>query len=104
KVRPPTGTCQLPVNVRFVEGRPVISGYAAKAGETSGMKPGDIITELDGVAIAKLMERWTRYYAASNEASRLRDIALQMTRGECGKATLRLRRNNVAIEIGSERV
>jgi C-terminal processing protease CtpA/Prc len=104
KVRPPTGTCQLPVNVRFVEGRPVISGYAAKAGETSGIKPGDIVTELDGVAIAKLMERWPRYYAASNEAARLRDIALQMTRGECGKATLRLRRNNAAIEISSERV
>ena len=104
KVRPPTGACQLPVNVRFVEGRPVISGYAAKAGETSGMKPGDIITELDGVAIAKLMECWKRYYAASNEASQLRDIALQMTRGECGKATIRLSRNNAAIEISSERV
>jgi C-terminal processing protease CtpA/Prc len=104
RVRPPTGTCQLPVNVRFIEGSPVISGYAGKAGETSGMKPGDIITKLDGVAIAKLMERWTRYYAASNEAVRLRDIALQMTRGECGKAMMRVRRNNDTIEISSERV
>jgi C-terminal processing protease CtpA/Prc len=104
KVRPPTGACQLPVNVRFVEGSPVISGYAAKAGETSGMKPGDIITELDGVAIAKLMERWTRYYAASNEAARLRDIGLQMTRGECGKATIRVSRNDAAIDISSERI
>ncbi|HKR11327.1 MAG TPA: S41 family peptidase [Pyrinomonadaceae bacterium] len=104
RVRPPTGTCQLPVNVRFVEGRPVISGYSGKAGETSGMKPGDIITELDGVTIAKLLERWSRYYAASNEPTRLRDIAMQMTRGECGKATVRVSRNNAAIEISSERV
>ena len=104
RVRPPTGACQLPVNVRFIERRPVISGYAGKAGETSGIKPGDIITELDGVAIAKLMERWTRYYAASNEAARLRDIALQMTRGECGKAMIRVSRNNATIEISSERV
>jgi C-terminal processing protease CtpA/Prc len=104
RVRPPTGACQLPVTIRFIEGRPVISGYAGKAGETSGMKPGDIITELDGVAIAKLMERWTRYYAASNEAARLRDIAFQMTRGECGKASIRINRNNAAMEISSERV
>ena len=103
-VRPPTGACQLPVNVRFIEGRPVISSYAGKAGETSGMKPGDIITELDGVTIAKLMERWTQYYAASNEPTRLRDIAFQMTRGECGKATIRVSRSNAEIAISSERV
>src|SRR6185295_6199202 len=104
KVRPPTGACQLPVNVRFIEGRPVISGYAGQVGESSGMKPGDIITALDGVAIAKLMERWTPYYAASNEPTRLRDIAMQMTRGECGKATISVSRNNSAIEISAERV
>jgi C-terminal processing protease CtpA/Prc len=104
KVRPPSGACQLPVSVRFIEGRPVITGYAGKTGETSGMKPGDIITELDGVPIAKLIERWTPYYAASNEPTRQRDIAMQMTRGECGKATMRVSRNDSAIEINAERV
>ncbi len=104
RVRPPTGACQIPVNVRFVEGRPVISGYAGQAGETSGMKHGDIITELDGVSVAKLMERWRPYYAASNESARLRDIGFQMTRGECGKARIRVDRNNVALEISSERI
>ena len=104
KVRPPTGACQLPVNVRFVERRPVIWSYAGKAGETSGMKPGDVITDLDGVPVANLLERWKRYYAASNEAARLRDIARQMTRGECGKATIRVNRDSAAMEISSERV
>jgi C-terminal processing protease CtpA/Prc len=103
-VRPPTGACQLPVNVRFIEGRPVISGYTGQVGETSGMKPGDVITELDGVAVPKLVERWTRYYAASNEPTRLRDIGLQFTRGDCGKTTVRVRRNNAAMEISVERV
>jgi C-terminal processing protease CtpA/Prc len=103
-VRPPTGACQLPVNVRFVEGRPVISGYAGPIGESSGMKTGDVITALDGVAVPKLMERWKRYYAASNEPTRLRDIALQMTRGDCGRTTVRVRRSDAAIEISVERV
>ena len=104
RVRPPTGDCQLPVNVRFVEGRPVISGYAGQVGESSGMKPGDVITELDGVAVSKLVERWKRYYAASNEPTRLRDIARQMTRGDCGKSSIRVSRNNGAVEISAERV
>jgi C-terminal processing protease CtpA/Prc len=103
-VRPPTGQCQLPVNVRFIEGVPVISGYAGPIGETSGMKPGDVITDLDGVAVAKLMDRWRPYYAASNEPTRLRDIAFQMTRGDCGKTTIRIKRNSSAIEISAERV
>ena len=104
KIRPPAGDCQLPVSVRFIEGRPVIAGYAGKVGETSGMKPGDVITELDGVAIAKLIGSWSRYYAASNEPTRLRDIGMQMTRGECGKVMLRVSRNNSAIYISAERV
>ena len=104
EVRPPTGTCQLPVNVRFIEGRPVITGYAAQVGETSGMKPGDVITEVDGMAVEKLIDRWKPYYAASNEPTRLRDIALQMTRGACGKTAIRIRRNNDAMEISAERV
>src|SRR6185369_12922602 len=103
-VRPPTATCQLPVNVRFVEGVPVISSYAGPAGETSGLKLGDVITELDGVAVAKLVDRWKPYYAASNEPTRLRDIGLQMTRGDCGKATIRIKRNDAAMEISAERV
>jgi C-terminal processing protease CtpA/Prc len=103
-IRPPTGTCQLPVNVRFIEGLPVISGYAGQVGETSGFKRGDVITELDGVPVAKLMDQWKPYYAASNEPTRLRDIARQLTRGECGKTTIGIRRNNAAMEISAERV
>jgi C-terminal processing protease CtpA/Prc len=103
-VRPPTGTCQLPVNVRFVEGVPVVSSYAGPAGETGGFKRGDVITTLDGVAIAKLIDQWKPYYAASNEPTRLRDIARQMTRGECGKTAIGIKRNNAAMEISAERV
>jgi C-terminal processing protease CtpA/Prc len=103
-VRPPTGACQLPVNVRFIEDLPVISGYIGQVGETSGLKLGDVVMELDGVAVAKLMERWKPYYAASNEPTQLRDIARQMTRGDCGKTTIRIRRDNAAMGLTVERV
>jgi len=104
EVRPPTGACQLPVNVRFVEGVPVITEFAAQVGETSGLKRGDVITALDGVPSAKLVNQWKPYYAASNEPTRLRDIARQMTRGNCGKTTIGIKRDNSAIEISADRV
>ena len=103
-VRPPTGACQLPVNVRFIEGQPVIASYAGQVGETSGLKRGDVITELNGMPVAKLIDQWKPYYAASNEPTRMRDIAFQMTRGDCGKTTLRIRRNNASLEVSAERV
>jgi C-terminal processing protease CtpA/Prc len=50
------------------------------------------------------MDQWKPYYAASNEPTRLRDIARQMTRGDCGKTTINIKRSNIATEISTERV
>jgi hypothetical protein len=105
-VRPPVGACQLPVLVRFVGDRPVVAGYtAAEAGKATGLKAGDAILELDGVPVSKLIEEWSPYYAASNEPTRLRDIARAMTKGDCGPAKVRIRRETAEpIEIATARV
>lgn len=103
-VRPPVGACQLPVNMRFIENRAVVAGYSAEAGKASGLRPGDIITELDGVPVSQLVESWAPYYGASNEPTRLRDIALSMTRGECGEATLRALREGEELSLKARRL
>ena len=54
----------------------------------TGLQTGDIVSAIDGVAVTELLERWSKYYAASNEPTRLRDIARSMTRGDCGAAAL----------------
>ena len=55
--RPPTGKCQLPVNVRFVENVQVISEFqSADLTNRGELKIGDVITELDGVPVSKLVE------------------------------------------------
>jgi C-terminal processing protease CtpA/Prc len=105
EVRPPVGKCQVPVKVRFVENSPVVAGFAAtEAATTSGLKIGDVIAELDGVPVPKLMENWTPYYADSNEAARLRDIAAFMTRGACGESSIGVRREGQDIKLKTERV
>ena len=102
--RPPMGTCQLPVEVRFAEDRAVVSGFLNDAGKASGLKPGDVILRLDGVPVSKLVETWSPYYAASNEPTRLRDIARSITRGNCGEAALSLRREGEDLELKAQRV
>ena len=103
--RPPLGECQLPVNVRFVDGLAVISGFStADPNSLTELKVGDAITELDGVPVGKLLESWKPYYPASNDSARLRDIARSMTRGGCGESGIRIRRGNQELVLKVQRV
>jgi hypothetical protein len=106
KIRPPVGDCQLPVNVRFIENRAVVTGYlATEAAKETGLMLGDILTEFDGVPVAKLIEAWTPYYAASNDSAQLRDIARSMTRGPCGELNAHvLREGHDDVQLKTKRV
>ena len=104
-VRPPVGNCQLPVNVRFVEGLAVISGFSpADSSNHTEMKIGDVITELDAVPVGKLVESWKPYYSASNDVARLRDIGRSMTRGECGESNIGVRREGQELKLRVQRI
>jgi C-terminal processing protease CtpA/Prc len=103
-VRPPVGACQIPVGIRFVQNKPVITGFSSEAAKTMGIQPGDIIDALDGAAVSKLIETWTPYYADSNEAARQRDLAQSMTRGSCGSVAVRVLRDGKPVEVTATRV
>jgi len=103
--RPPVGNCQLPVSIRFIDQVPVISGLvSADQNNSTELKVGDVITELDGVSVAKLVERWKPYYAASNDAARLLGIGRTMTRGDCGESNVTVRRENQELKLKITRV
>jgi C-terminal processing protease CtpA/Prc len=105
RVRPPTGDCQLPVSMRFIENSAVVSAYTpAEAGKATGLRTGDIVTDLDGVPVPKLVESWAQYYAASNEPTRMGDIARSMTRGVCGQVKVGVRRQSETLEIAAARL
>jgi len=104
-VRPPTGDCQIPVNVRFIEGKAVVTSYAsAESGPASGLKIGDEVASVDGVPVSALVRNWARYYAASNDAARSRDIASQMLRGSCGEVALNVSRESGEFPIKTARL
>jgi hypothetical protein len=104
-VRPPTGECQFPVTVRYVENQPVIYDYIIpKAAQESGLAIGDVITELDGVPVKKLVEEWKPYYTGSNDASIMHGIAMFMTRGKCGDASASILRDGKILALKPKRV
>jgi C-terminal processing protease CtpA/Prc len=62
------------------------------------------VDAVDGSPVRTLVKRWTPYYAASNQPTRLRDIARFMTRGACGPVPLRIRRGSEKLELKPERI
>lgn len=105
KVRPPVGDCHLPVRLRFVQDQAVVTAYLdGVQTNSSPIKIGDIVTELDGKPVSALVKDWSSYYADSNEAARLRDVAGFMTRGPCGETTVGIRRNHRIQNFNIQRI
>jgi len=105
KARPPVGDCQIPVNLRFIENRAVVAGYAKpEAARDTGLNPGDVITEIDDVPVSKLIADLTPYYAASNDSRRMLDMMRSMTNGGCGEANIQVLRDNRDIKLKAKRV
>jgi hypothetical protein len=98
-VRPPTGRCELPALVRFVENSALVTGVTGGESGATGLQVGDVIVELDGAAPRDTAAKLAPYYASSNDASRLRDFACGMTRGDCTPATLRVRRDGRTLSL-----
>lgn len=104
-LRPPRGPAQLPVTLRFIEGKAVVSGYSHETlGPGTGLRIGDVILALDGAPVDSLVVAWHPYYAASNQPTRLRDMARSLTRGEEGPVRVTGMREEGPYELMAERV
>jgi len=99
--RPPVGACRIPVIVRFVEDRAVITHLL---GTVEGAEVGDVVLAIDGVSVASMVADREPYYAASNRPTRLRDIGWQLPRGACGKVPLEIERAGERRELSVKRV
>jgi len=98
---PPDGDCRLSVEVRFIDRRAVVSRLGSK--DAGGIAVGDQLTAIGGVAVDRLVAGWAPYYSASNEPARLRNIARQLTRGECGAVRIDVRRGGRLLHLAVAR-
>jgi C-terminal processing protease CtpA/Prc len=103
-VRPPRGSYRLPVEVRFVEDKAVVTGFSNDSFRAAtGLRVGDVILSIGGARVDSLIPAWTPYYAASNQPSRLRDIARSLTQGPPGKVRVTAERDGSTFEVQPER-
>ncbi|HEX4825831.1 MAG TPA: S41 family peptidase [Candidatus Polarisedimenticolaceae bacterium] len=102
--RPPVGSCSLPVRVRAIEGKAIVSAYANdETGHASGLKIGDEIVGVDGTPVPRLTASWTPYYCASNDAARAAAMMNSLTQGACGPVKLTVERSGKTEPITAQR-
>jgi len=91
------GRYYAPVQLRFIEGQPVVSGYYNEGlGRWSGLKSGDIIISVDGKAVEEIIHERLEYYPASNHPTKLRDIAKDLLRGSSASVRVQFIRDGQA--------
>ncbi len=87
------GQYYAPVQVRFVEGQAVVTGYYHEAlGPATGLQKGDVVLRVDGVPVADLVKARLPLTPASNEPTQLRNLAQNLLRGRTEQVQLLVRR------------
>ncbi len=70
-----------PIHLGFVEDKlAVLDYYNPELKEVTGLEIGDVITNINGKSIAEIIEKRKKYYPASNEPTRLRDLSADLLR------------------------
>jgi C-terminal processing protease CtpA/Prc len=70
-----------PVHLGFVENQlTILDYYNPELKEKVGLEIGDIITKINGKNIFEIIEKRKRFYPASNEPTRLRDLSTDLLR------------------------
>ncbi len=90
------GNLYAPIEVRFIENRPVVSGYYdVTLGKETGLEIGDIITTVNNISIEKIIKNKLTYTPASNYPTQLREIAENLLRTNDSVLTLEYERNGI---------
>jgi len=76
------GTGQVPVYVQFIENQLLVTEYFGAKSENSVLKRGDIITHIDGKTVEAIVDSMIKYYPASNEAVKMKNIAKDILRSK----------------------
>ncbi len=75
------GANYSPVHVRFIENQLVVTDYYNEELKNQvGLEIGDIITKVNDVPIETIVKEKSKYYPASNQPTRLRDISADLLR------------------------
>ncbi len=85
-----------PFHIRFRENQPVVTDYYnPELQEISKIKVGDVITAVNGKPINQIVDERNRYYPASNQPTRLRDIGENLLRSQDSVITITFKQDGI---------
>lgn len=74
------GTKTAPIRIRFIENKAIVTDLFNELSKDSNVKIGDELIAINGVQTASIVEDKKLYSPASNEVTKLRDIAKKLLR------------------------
>lgn len=78
----------VPLEVRWVEGAPVVTALWHDSARQAGIEIGDALLAVDGEPVAARMERLRRYFPGSTEATVRQRLSRALTRGPDGSTAV----------------
>jgi len=90
------GKYYVPLAVRFIEGKAVVTGYANEIlGPETGLKKGDIVTAINGKPMESIVKDNLPFTPASNYATQLRNMAGNLLRTNDTSMTISYQRGSM---------
>ena len=84
------GTNIVPIEVKFIDNKAVVVQTFDQLNKNSHIKPGDVITQINGVSTDEIVAEKVNYCPASNYPTQLRDLAKKLLRTNENNLTLTL--------------
>jgi len=89
-----TGVNYVPVAVKFIEGKLVVTDYYNEVlGKESGLQKGDIIAKINNEPVSKIVNEKSKYAPASNIPTKLRILADQLLRSNDSTINITIKRD-----------
>lgn len=83
-----------PVKLTFAENKPVVEGfYDENLGAQTGLKKGDVITDINGENVDNIIKNMLKYLPASNYPTQLRDVSRKLLRSNAENISLTILRD-----------
>nr|WP_315029502.1 S41 family peptidase [uncultured Chryseobacterium sp.] len=89
------GINKAPINVKFIEGKLVVTGNNS----AQDISIGDIITEIDHKKVEEIVKERTKYEQASNQNGLLRNISFNILRTNHNFLSLKIKKDKLASEL-----
>jgi len=88
------GNFLAPINLRFVEGKPVVTEYSNdRLGKESGLQIGDVILSVDGVSVDEIVKQRLHLTSASNHERKLFNLGRDLLRSPDSLLTVGFQRD-----------